>query len=136
MRNSTEDVLSDRGRMTWERGMGLRACTLACTYILEKAAVAHHAVVDPFCGHGTVLATANLLGMHSTGVERNRGRCRIARNLRLGDEALRCSRKTSENTWVGTWDCVCAKLKGGTRSQAQDQALDGEEEDGADQASY
>jgi hypothetical protein len=38
-------------------------------------------VVDPFCGHGTVLAIANELGMDAIGVERGGKRARRAREL-------------------------------------------------------
>lgn len=83
MRESTADVLSDRGLMTWERAMGVRACELACRYILQHAPPTRQVVLDPFCGHGTILAVANSLGMDSVGVERNKDRCRVARNLEL-----------------------------------------------------
>merc|ERR1712059_161031 len=76
LRNSTEDVLSHRGHMTWERAMGLRACFLACRYILERVPEHHRTIVDPFCGHGTILAVANSLGLDALGVERNKSRCK------------------------------------------------------------
>jgi tRNA G10 N-methylase Trm11 len=38
-------------------------------------------VVDPFCGHGTVLAVANALGLDALGVELSPRRCRAARAL-------------------------------------------------------
>eukprot|EP00928_Gymnodinium_smaydae_P021586 TRINITY_DN18447_c0_g1_i1.p1 TRINITY_DN18447_c0_g1~~TRINITY_DN18447_c0_g1_i1.p1 ORF type:complete len:320 (-),score=40.34 TRINITY_DN18447_c0_g1_i1:36-920(-) len=86
MRESTADVLSDRGHMPWERAMGVRACTLACEYVRRRTPQGQRAVVvDPFCGHGTILAVANMLGMDAIGVEKSKERCRIARNLLLND---------------------------------------------------
>eukprot|EP00933_Yihiella_yeosuensis_P030065 TRINITY_DN23738_c0_g1_i1.p1 TRINITY_DN23738_c0_g1~~TRINITY_DN23738_c0_g1_i1.p1 ORF type:complete len:334 (+),score=58.62 TRINITY_DN23738_c0_g1_i1:154-1155(+) len=81
MRDSTADVLADRGYMPWNRAMGTRACELACDYINKNVPSPHKMIVDPFCGHGTVLAIANKLGMDSLGVEKNKSRCKAARNL-------------------------------------------------------
>jgi hypothetical protein len=44
-------------------------------------AVGATAVVDPFCGVGTVLAVANALGLDALGVEKNRKRAEQAREL-------------------------------------------------------
>ena len=40
-------------------------------------------VFDPFCGHGTVLAVANEMGLDAVGVEISRKRCRAALRLRM-----------------------------------------------------
>lgn len=77
---STADVLPEAGEVTWTRGMGVEACLVACRFILEQTAT--RTVVDPFCGHGTVLAVANALGLDAVGVELSRKRARKARNLR------------------------------------------------------
>jgi hypothetical protein len=75
------DVLPDAGMMPWSRAMGAEACRLACNWLrLETAA---RTIVDPFCGHGTVLAVANELGLDAIGVERCARRCKKARTLRL-----------------------------------------------------
>jgi hypothetical protein len=80
MAKSTADVLPDAGEVTWTRGMGVEACLVACRFIQEHTAT--RTVVDPFCGHGTVLAVANALGLDAVGVELSRKRARKARNLR------------------------------------------------------
>jgi len=80
MAKSTPDVLPDAGEVTWTRGMGVEACLVACRFILEQTLT--RTVVDPFCGHGTVLAVANALGLDAVGVELSRKRARKARNLR------------------------------------------------------
>ncbi|MBZ4417463.1 site-specific DNA-methyltransferase [Myxococcus sp. RHSTA-1-4] len=80
MAKSTADVLPEAGEVTWTRGMGVEACLVACRFILEQTAT--RTVVDPFCGHGTVLAVANALGLDAVGVELSRKRARKARNLR------------------------------------------------------
>jgi DNA modification methylase len=40
-------------------------------------------VVDPFCGHGSVLAVANALGLSAVGVELSPKRAKRARNLTI-----------------------------------------------------
>jgi tRNA G10 N-methylase Trm11 len=59
--------------------MGRRACELACRFVLTHTK--SHTVVDPFCGHGSVLAVANHLGLEAVGVELSPKRARKARNL-------------------------------------------------------
>ena len=76
---SLPDVLPDAGATTWTRGMGRRACELACRFVLTHTAT--RTVVDPFCGHGTVLAVANNMGLTAVGVELSPKRVRKARNL-------------------------------------------------------
>ncbi len=78
---STADVLADAGRMTWVRAIGLEACRVACSFIVEQTQT--RTVVDPFCGFGTALAVANEMGMDAIGVELNQKRARKARGLTL-----------------------------------------------------
>lgn len=75
------DVLPALGEMTWSQAMGVAACRLACEYVLSHTAT--RAIVDPFCGWGSVLAVANELGMPAVGVEISRKRARKARNLQI-----------------------------------------------------
>ena len=84
---SSADVLPQAGEVTWTRGMGVQACLAACRYVLSQTPT--RTIVDPFCGHGTVLAVANDLGLDAVGVELSNKRARKARALRmpLGDEA-------------------------------------------------
>jgi hypothetical protein len=77
---ATADVLPDAGEVTWTRGMGVQACVAACRFVLEHTK--SRTVVDPFCGHGTVLAVANALGLDAVGVELSRKRAQKARSLR------------------------------------------------------
>ncbi len=78
---STADILPHAGEVTWTRGMGVQACLAACRFVLENTST--RTIVDPFCGHGTVLAVANQLGMDAIGVELGPKRARKARTLRL-----------------------------------------------------
>jgi hypothetical protein len=78
-RRPRADVLPEAGRKTWSRAMGSHACTSACRYLLEETVTRR--VVDPFCGHGTVLAVANALGLDAIGVDLSARRCRAARRL-------------------------------------------------------
>ncbi|SEU22022.1 DNA methyltransferase [Stigmatella erecta] len=81
---ATADVLPEAGEVTWTRGMGVQACLAACRFI--QAHTATRTVVDPFCGHGTVLAVANALGLDAVGVELSRKRAKKARALHLTPE--------------------------------------------------
>ncbi len=64
---SLPDVLPEAGEVTWTRGMGTKACELACQMVLNFTNT--RTIVDPFCGHGTVLAIANELGLDAVGIE-------------------------------------------------------------------
>jgi hypothetical protein len=76
---STPDVIPEPGDTTWTRGMGLKACEAACRFVLEHTDT--RAILDPFCGHGTVLAVANSLGLSAIGVEKGRKRAEKAERL-------------------------------------------------------
>ncbi len=67
--NSMADVLPNAGTTTWTRGMGLEACRMACQFI--KSNSNSHTIIDPFCGHGSVLRIANAFGFHTIGVDRS-----------------------------------------------------------------
>ena len=75
------DVIPDAGHMPWSRAMGVLACEAACRYLLDDTDT--RTVVDPFCGHGTVLAVANDLGLDAIGVDLSAKRCRTARAFTL-----------------------------------------------------
>lgn len=79
VRRPSPDVLTSAGRMPWSKAMGVEACRLACRYLLDETDT--RVVVDPFCGHGTVLAVANALGLEAIGVDRSARQCRAARRL-------------------------------------------------------
>lgn len=78
---ASPDVLPIAGETTWARGMGVKACRLACEMILQNTQT--RTIVDPFCGHGTVLAVANNMGLNAIGVELSRKRVKKAQNLKL-----------------------------------------------------
>lgn len=80
-RHGAADVLPDAGHQPWSRAMGVLACRAACRYLKDETETS--LVVDPFCGHGTVLAVANELGLDALGVDRSRAQCKAARNLVL-----------------------------------------------------
>ncbi len=78
---STADILPEAGEVTWTRGMGTAACRAACQFVMKHTGT--RTIIDPFCGHGTVLAVANELGLAAIGVELSRKRAKIARNLKF-----------------------------------------------------
>ena len=73
------DIITDAGRLTWVRAMGVRAAAHAVRFARDQAGAA--TIFDPFCGVGTVLAVANALGLDALGVEKSRKRCEQAREL-------------------------------------------------------
>jgi hypothetical protein len=73
---STADVLPALGEMTWSRAMGRAACDAAVRFVASTGA---STVVDPFCGFGTALASANAHGLSAIGVELSRRRASRAR---------------------------------------------------------
>ena len=75
------DVLPDAGHKPWSKAMGVAACRLACRFLSEETET--RIVVDPFCGHGTVLAVANQYGFEALGVELSTRKVRAARRLVL-----------------------------------------------------
>ncbi|HEX3775845.1 MAG TPA: hypothetical protein VHV51_15340 [Polyangiaceae bacterium] len=75
------DVLADAGHMPWSKAMGVEACRLACRFLREESET--RTVVDPFCGHGTVLTVANHFGFDALGVELSARKVRAARRLVL-----------------------------------------------------
>lgn len=74
---STADVLPELGAMTWSRAMGRAACDAAVRFVASTGA---RTVVDPFCGLGSTLASANAHGLSAIGVELSRRRARRARS--------------------------------------------------------
>lgn len=78
---SSPDVLPELGQMPWPRAMGTAACDAVASFLLAHTAC--RIVVDPFCGHGTMLAVANRRGLDAIGVERSGKRARRARQLEL-----------------------------------------------------
>lgn len=78
---SFPDVLPEPGAVTWVRGMGVKACQLACRMVVRYTAT--RTIVDPFCGHGSVLSVANQMGLDAVGVDLSFKRVRKARALNL-----------------------------------------------------
>ncbi len=81
MRHPRVHVLPDGGFRPGAKSMGVLACRDACTEIMRTTST--RTVVDPFCGFGTVLAVANLLGLDSIGVDLSARMCRKARSLAI-----------------------------------------------------
>src|SRR5690606_36074745 len=53
---STADVIPERGDMRWARAMPSRACEVAVEFLCRDTQCRR--VIDPFCGHGSILAVA------------------------------------------------------------------------------
>ena len=81
LEKSTADVVTQAGAVTWTRGMGVDACLMSCRFVIQQTSTG--TIVDPFCGHGTVLAVANELGLNAMGVELGRKRAERARELKV-----------------------------------------------------
>jgi hypothetical protein len=76
---SMPDVITDAGRLTWVRAMGVRAAAHAVRFARDHAGA--QVIFDPFCGVGTVLAVANALNLDAIGVEKSRKRAEQSRTL-------------------------------------------------------
>ncbi|MFK8002695.1 MAG: SAM-dependent methyltransferase [Polyangiales bacterium] len=76
---STPDVLPQVGDMSWSRAMGSDVCDAVIRFL--KAHTKCTTVVDPFCGHGSILAAANARGLDAVGVEISRRRALKAGKL-------------------------------------------------------
>jgi hypothetical protein len=72
-----------RGEMVWNKGIGIDCCYAGVAFLAKVANAT--CIVDPFAGHGTVIAMANALGVDSLGIELSAKRCRKARTLDLSD---------------------------------------------------
>lgn len=81
---ATPDVLPRLGEMPWARAMGVEACEAVVDFLLRFTPC--RAVVDPFCGVGTMLAVANRRGLDAVGVELSAKRAGKARELVLRPE--------------------------------------------------
>ena len=78
----TVDVLPDRGHMSWSHAIGEDACTTAIEYCTQHVGAGDSgdpaAVLNPFCGYGSVLAVANALGLDAYGMDISLKCCRLA----------------------------------------------------------
>ena len=77
-----------KGSKLWVRGMDLRAVDDAMRFLSSQldaggTGSAVRAVLDPFCGVGSVLAGANAYGMAALGVDISPRRCREARDMEV-----------------------------------------------------
>lgn len=70
------DILPQRGRSSWSRGLGLEVCRQICRYLLKCTPTRR--LVAPFCGQGLLLAVANEMGMEAVGIELSPKRARKA----------------------------------------------------------
>lgn len=74
---ATADVIPDPGAMRWARAMPDHACHLAIAFLRRETPCRR--VIDPFCGHGSLLAAANEGGLDALGIELSPKRARKAR---------------------------------------------------------
>lgn len=81
--NSTTDIIPVAGESTWTRGMGVKVCEVVCSFLRDQTTTS--TLVDPFCGHGLLLAVANRMGLDSIGVDKGRKRVERARDLKTED---------------------------------------------------
>lgn len=75
---ATADVF-DRGPVAYANGTGANAARIAAAWVATQA----DAIVDPFCGHGTILAAAEEVGRHAIGVDIDPAQCERARTYVL-----------------------------------------------------
>jgi hypothetical protein len=81
--------VAHRGKAVWKRGMGYHSTFVAVEFIRQYCPQPNKAtIVDPFCGHGTVLAVANYLGFNSIGIDCMAKFCKAAVKLTATDQQL------------------------------------------------
>lgn len=83
---ASADVLPSLGHMPWARAMGTSACVAAATFLRKHTSCT--TVIDPFCGHGTMLAVAGAHGFAAVGVELSAKRAKKALALQLNASAF------------------------------------------------
>jgi hypothetical protein len=88
---ATADVLPDGGFQPSAKSMGQAACLDACGFVARETTT--RTVVDPFCGHGTVLAVANSIGLDAVGVDLSARMVRRARTLTIDAAAAAARRR-------------------------------------------
>jgi hypothetical protein len=80
-RHPSPDVVPSAGFMAWSKATGVEAGRVACAYVKNEHET--RTIVDPFCGHGTVLAVANAMGIDAIGIDLASRKCRAARRLQV-----------------------------------------------------
>ncbi|EGG20130.1 hypothetical protein DFA_07250 [Cavenderia fasciculata] len=90
--DNTPDV-APRGAMVWPKAMGLNACLVAVRFI---RGVGSTSILDCFCGKGSVLGTANLLGLSSIGVDLSVAKCRNSHSLVIESSTIE---KFNQTMW-------------------------------------
>lgn len=78
---SSADIIPERGRSNWSRGLGLEVCRFICRYLLKCTSTRR--LVAPFCGQGLLLAMANQMGLEAVGIELSPKRARKALTAEL-----------------------------------------------------
>lgn len=86
---STADVVPELGDKAWERGMGFAVCRMIATFIKEQTST--KLILNPFCGLGSMIAVANVLGLDAIGIERSPKRAARAQALQVDSTAGRFS---------------------------------------------
>lgn len=81
---STPDVLPEMGDKTWQRGMGLSVALMIGRFI--KNVIGSHTIINPFCGEGSMLAAANILGINAIGIEKGKKRAAKAMVLSVSED--------------------------------------------------
>lgn len=76
--NAVADVF-DAGPRLYQNGMGAQAARVAVSYVQRFGGT----VVNPFCGHGTVLAAADEYELDSVGIDIDERACVIAQEAVL-----------------------------------------------------
>ncbi|KAJ9462222.1 hypothetical protein DIPPA_07843 [Diplonema papillatum] len=75
----------DRGTLLWSRGMGVIAAMKTIEYIKCYLDTSDVTIVDPFCGHGTIPAVANTLGLPSIGIDLSTKCCKATTKATTDD---------------------------------------------------
>lgn len=84
---STADVLPEMGEKSWQRGIGLMPALMISKFV--KEVVKSHTLINPFCGEGAMLASANHQDLKAIGIEKGKKRAQRAREIEISSDKSR-----------------------------------------------
>ena len=94
--SSTADVMPEIGEKLWPRGIGFESAMMIAEFVATRTT--NRTIVNPFCGHGSMLAAANRVGLSAIGIERSTKRARASQEVdiqlsgkRWGDRGAKIS---------------------------------------------
>lgn len=83
-----KDELLYNGNKTWINGFAVNAVDLCVNFIKRNSKVPDYYIVDPFIGEGSLLAVCDLYGIKSIGIDIEKEKVKVAKELVISREEL------------------------------------------------